>query len=351
VTSNSSESNSYTLRMRHFYGVLRNDNADWYLLAGQDWSLATLSTTGNLAPRSEQVPLSIDAQYAVGFNWTRNAQLRFVKYFGKTAAVGISFESPQASFTGSTPATTVTNNPGVGGGLLPSTNNYTLDFVPDTIVKLAASPGWGHYELYGMERGFRDRYEPVAGSVGGTNNTAWGGSVGAGLIVPLTPAIAFQASGLYGNGIGRYGSAQLPDVTVRPNGTLAPITEGDVLLGFNIKPTSLLTLYVYGGEEAAQRKAFTSSTGTQYGYGNAAYNNSGCYLLTGTASTCVANTQHVEQLMIGEWWKAYQGVIGNFQIGLQYSYTDRVAFHGVGGAPSTSENMGFVSFRYYPYQR
>lgn len=42
VTSNSSESNSYTLRMRHFYGVLRNTNSNWYLLAGQDWSLATL---------------------------------------------------------------------------------------------------------------------------------------------------------------------------------------------------------------------------------------------------------------------------------------------------------------------
>ena len=47
----------------------------------------------------------------------------------------------------------------------------------------------------------------------------------------------------------------------------------------------------------------------------------------------------------------YQGPIGNFQIGLQYSYTDRKAFSGVGGAPSTNINMGFISFRYYPYQR
>ena len=96
TSSNSAESNSYTLRIRHFYGVLRNTEANWYLLAGQDWSYATLSTTGTMQPRTEQVPLTIDAQYVVGFNWTRNAQLRFVKLFGDSASLGISFESPQA---------------------------------------------------------------------------------------------------------------------------------------------------------------------------------------------------------------------------------------------------------------
>ncbi len=350
VTSNSSESNSYTLRMRHFYGVLRNTNMNWYLLAGQDWSLATLSTTGTLAPRTEQIPLTIDAQYVVGFNWTRNAQLRFVKLFGDSAAFALSAESPQASFTGGTPTTTVINNPGVGGGLLPSTNNYSLDFAPDVIAKFAIDPGWGHYELYGMGRGFRDRYEPTAGSVAGTNNTTWGGSLGAGMILPLTSQLSFQASALAGTGIGRYGSAQLPDVTVRPDGTVAAIRETDVLVGLTFKPTSTLTLYAYGGAEQAARAAYNSTAGVLYGYGNLGYKNNGCYLLTGTASTCVANTETDKQLIVGEWWKAYEGAIGNFQIGLQYSYTDRVAFEGVGGAPSANINMGFASFRYYPYQ-
>ena len=350
VTSNSSESNSYTLRMRHFYGVLRNTNSSWYLLAGQTWSLATLSTSGTLKPRAEQIPLTIDAQYVVGFNWTRNAQLRFVKLIGDSAAFGVSFESPQAAFTGSTPSTTVTTEPGVGGGLLPSTNNYSIDFAPDTIAKFAFDPGWGHYEIYGMERGFRDRYEPTANSVAGTNNTTWGGSGGAGLILPFGKMLSFQASGLFGNGMGRYGSGGLPDVTVEPDGDVAAIKEADLLLGLTFKPTSRLTLYAYGGEEQAARTAFNSSTGTHYGYGNLAYNNSGCYLLTGSSTTCVANTQRLEQLIVGEWWKAYEGAIGNFQIGLQYTYEDRVAFTGVGGAPSTNMNMGFVSFRYYPYQ-
>jgi hypothetical protein len=350
VTSNSSESNSYTLRMRHFYGVLRNTDMNWYLLAGQDWSLATLSTSGTLDPRKEQIPLTIDAQYVVGFNWTRNPQLRFVKLIGNVASFGLSLESPQAAFTGATPTTTVTTNPGVGGGLLPSTNNYSLDFAPDTIAKFAVDPGWGHYELYGMARGFRDRYEPTAGSVAGTNNTTWGGSVGAGMILPLTAQLSLQASGLMGTGIGRYGSAGLPDVTVRPDGTLAAIREADVLVGLTYKPTNMLTLYVYGGEEQAASASYDSTTGTLYGYGNPGYKNNGCYLMTGTATTCVANTKTDRQIIVGEWWKAYEGAIGNFQIGLQYSYTDRVAFEGVGGSPSANINMGFASFRYYPYQ-
>ncbi len=351
VTSNSSQSNSYTLRMRHFYGVLRNTNSDWYLLAGQTWSLATLSTVGTLDPRKEQIPLTIDASYVVGFNWTRNPQLRLVKLIGNSAAFAVSFESPAASFTGATPTTTVTTEPGVSGGLLPSTNNYSIDFAPDVIAKLAFDPGWGHYEIYGMARGFRDRYEPTAGSVAGTNNTTWGGSVGGGMILPLTAQLAFQASALYGDGIGRYGSGQLPDVTVEPNGTVSAIREADILLGLTYKPVSRLTLYAYGGEEQAQRTAYTSPTGVLYGYGNLAYNNSGCNLLTGTATTCVANTQKLEQFIVGEWWKVYEGTIGNFQIGFQYTYEDRLAFLGKGGAPSTNISMGFFSFRYYPYQR
>jgi hypothetical protein len=349
VSSNSAESNSYTLRVRHFYGVLRNTEADWYLLAGQDWSYATLSTTGTMQPRTEQIPLTIDAQYVVGFNWTRNAQLRLVKLFGKSASLGISFESPQAAFTGASPATTIDNNP--GGSLLNSTTSYSIDFAPDVIAKFAVDPGFGHFELYGLGRGFRDRYEPTAGSVAGSNNTTWGGGVGAGLIIPMPSSpFYFQASGLVGDGIGRYGSSQLPDATIRADGTLATIPEAQVLLGLVAKPTPRLQIYLYGGGEEARRTAFDGG-GKHYGYGNVAYVNSGCDLLTGTAATCVGNTQSLRQLVLGDWWKLYQGPIGNFQMGLQYSYTDRKAFSGVGGAPSSSINMGFISFRYYPYQR
>jgi type II secretory pathway pseudopilin PulG len=357
VSSNSAESNSYTLRMRNFFGVLRSTEAQWYLLAGQSWSLATLYGNAQLAPRGERIPQTIDAQYVAGFNWTRNAQLRFVKLFGKTASFGISVESPEASFyTGcsgvATPAPAacgsvsalVTNT---GGSLLNSTTNYSIDFAPDIIAKLAVDPGYGHYELYGLARGFRDR-SPA--TTAGTNHTVWGGSIGVGMILPLGPMLDFQLSGLAGSGNGRYGSAQLPDATVKSDGTPVAIREWQALGGFLFKPNPLWTFYLYGGEEQASRAAYNVGA-NGYGYGNYAYNNSGCDLITGSAGTCIANTRAVDMAAVGTWWKFYQGDIGNFQLGLQYSYLERKAFSGVGGDPSANISMGFVSFRWYPYQK
>ncbi len=359
ASSNSAESNSYTLRVRHFYGVLRDSDSEWYLLAGQNWSLATLYGNAQLNPRSERIPQTIDAQYVVGFNWTRNPQLRLVKNFGKVASFGLSVESPQASFyTGcngvASPApagcgsvSALVNN--AGGSLFASTQNYSIDFAPDIVAKFALDPGYGHYEVYGLARGFRDRSPATAA---GTNNTAWGGSIGAGMILPLGPTLEFQASGLAGSGNGRYGSAQLPDATIKPDGTVTAIKEWQGLLGLVFKPTSLWTFYLYGGEESASRTAYTNAAGTLgYGYGSYLYDNAGCYSLTGSASTCIANTRSVAMGTLGTWWKVYQGDIGNFQIGLEYSYLERHTFSGVGGDPIANIGMGFVSFRWYPYQK
>lgn len=41
------------------------------------------------------MPLTIDAQYVAGFNWTRNPQLRVVEDFSKAFSLGLSLESPQ----------------------------------------------------------------------------------------------------------------------------------------------------------------------------------------------------------------------------------------------------------------
>ena len=280
-----------------------------------------------MQPRTEQVPLTIDAQYVVGFNWTRNAQLRLVKLLGDSASVGISFESPQAAFTGRDPghhggSTTP------GGSLLNSTTNYSIDFAPDVIAKFAFDPGFGHYEIYGLGRGFRDRYEPTAGSVAGSNNTTWGGGVGAGLIMPLASSpFYFQASGLVGDGIGRYGSAQLPDATVRAGRHRGddPRGPGAGRSRRSSRPRRCRSICTAAWSRRDARRSIgarhaSSATATS------AYNNSGCDLLTGTAATCVGNTQSLRQLILGDWWKVYQGTIGNFQIGLQYSYTDSKAF-------------------------
>lgn len=343
-TANSVESNAYNPRMRHFYGTYYRKASDLYVLAGQTFSLATLENKG-MMPRQERIPLTIDGQYVVGFNWTRNPQLRFVKNFGEKVALGISAESPQAIVArgpNDSPST-ITTTP--GGQLLAPTVNYSVDVAPDLIVKVAFDPGYGHYELYGLGRAFRARAAQE-------NDTIYGGGVGLGMILPLGKQVDFQLSGLAGNGIGRYGSAQLPDATLRPDGKLARVSAYQALLGVIYRPDSRWTVYGYGGIEDAESEHFTATvngTTLGFGYGSPLYNNSGC-LIEGS-TVCAANTSRVEQGALGAWWKYYQGSLGNAQLGFQGSYTKRKIFEGIGGAPDTDITMAFVSFRFYPYQK
>jgi len=343
-TANSAESNSYNPRMRQYYATYRRKDYNLYLLAGQSFSLATMFNHG-LNPRTERIPFVVDGQYVPGFNWTRVPQLRFVKNVGDTLAFGLSLESPQAAiFQGPNQPLvhTVTTLP--GGMLFAPTANYSLDVTPDVIAKVAWDPGYGHYELYGLGRSFRDR-------AGDRNNTIFGGGVGAGMILPLGRQVDFQLSGLAGEGIGRYGSAQLPDVTVKPNGTLAPISAYQALAGLVYRPTSDWTLYGYAGIEKADSKHYTAAVNGAtlgYGYGSPLYDNSGCGIELSTV--CAANTSRIEQVTIGAWWKYYQGPIGYMQVGVQGAYTQRHVFEGIGGDPSTNLTGGMVSFRYYPYQ-
>lgn len=345
-TANSVESNSYNPRMRQFYATYNRKNAGFYLLAGQTYSLVTLQRQG-ITPRQEQIPLTIDGQYVPGFNWTRNPQLRFVKDFGKKIALGVSLESPQASiFSGPNPplVTTVFNAP--GGFLFAPTTNYSTDVAPDVVAKISWDPGFGHYELYGLGRAFRDR-------AGGKNVTIYGSGGGGGFILPIVAKqLDFQGTFLVGRGIGRYGSAQLPDVAVAPDGRLASISGYSALVGLIYRPASAWTVYGYAGVEHADSKSYTAvvnNVALGYGYGSPLYNNSGCEIEGSTL--CAANTSQIEQATLGAWWKYYQGKLGNMQLGLQGAYTRRKIFDGVGGNPNTNMIGGMLSFRYYPYQR
>jgi hypothetical protein len=340
-TSNSLESNSYTPRLRQAYVEIDRPVSGIHFVTGQSWSLATLERESML-PGKENLPLTIDAQYVPGFNWTRNWQVRAVKDFdGKKIWAGVSAESPQAIiFSGPNVPGGNTNFINAGGSGFASSVNYSTDLAPDLIAKLAFDPGWGHYEVYGLGRFFSDRRF-------GGNSTVFGGGAGAGAILPLIDKkLEFQISGLAGEGIGRYGSSQLPDVTVKPDGTLSPVREVDVLAGFIAHPGPEWDAYLYSGTERAQRNSFVSS-GLGFGYGSSLYNNSGC-LLEGSAK-CVANTSSITQVTAGTWWKFYHGDYGVMKAGIQNSYTWRNIFSGVGGGPQTNDDITMLSFRYYPF--
>lgn len=343
-TANENESNSFNPRIRNVYAAADWDTQGLHLLAGQNWSLLTLNSKG-ITPRTELTPPQIDAQYLPGFTWARQAQIRLVKDWDKTYWLGVSLENPQTTFYNSpnaakAPVQSIYNI--TAGSGFDSANTLSLNHIPDVVVKFAADPGYGHYELFALGRAFYNRY-------GGTNHNVYGGGVGIGVILPLIDKMLdFQFSGMSGKGIGRYGSAQMPDVTFNPNGSIAPIKENMMLAGLTYHPTSDWDIYGFAGRERQEKQAFDYK-GIPFGYGNPNYNNSGCNTEGAASSLCVGNSKEIWQGTLGFWWKFYQGKFGKMQFGTQYSHTERKAFDGVGGAPTAKEDMVFTSFRYYPF--
>ena len=263
VTSNNRQSNSYVMRARQLFAQVAWDNG-WSITGGQMWSLVTEDRKG-IQNRQEALPTTIDPQYNVGFNWAQQYAFRVVKDFGGKLSLGLAVEGPQATIggrgfanvsttnIGSASVTTVGNNfldaPGAGGGLynFVDTTGYSVNKTPDFIIKAALDPGWGHYEVFGIVSTFRNRIYPcgVVGTnakdtvppatpttiscgasasttpsaAGAFNDTRTGGGGGASLLVPLfAKKLDVRAKGIYGDGVGRYSSAQLADLTFRPNG-------------------------------------------------------------------------------------------------------------------------------------
>ena len=356
TSSNSNESNSYTLRMRQFWGNYDNADLGLHVLGGQAWSLATMYKTG-LTPRQENVPLTIDAQYVVGFDWARQAEIRVAKdFYDKRLWAGLSIESPQTTFgSGAGPNCLTGAQAGTGlGGTLnyaqcggPNVNSiqsYSDNIAPDIIAKIAADPGWGHYEVYGLLRFMGGRVS-YATSGTGQNHQTTGEGIGGGMILPLIPKMLdFQVSGLIGQGVGRYASGQLADATFSSTGAIEPLSEYSVMGGFVGHPIPEVDVYGYGGAEGVSSKGI---------YGLATTNLAGCQTEMGS---CAAATSSLVEGTVGAWWRVIHSNYGTVQAGLQYEYINRNAFAGVGAtkgstiAPTTNENMFLFSVRYLPFQ-
>ena len=360
-SANSNESNSYSPRIRNVYGTIDWDAEGVSLLAGQNWSLLTLNSHG-ITPRNEVPPATIDAQYSVGFNWARQPQIRITKNWDHQLWLAVSIENPQTTFAGApgngtATGVTVVNSIAGSSEFDKTVNVLSLNHVPDIIGKMAWEPRIGdaqplHVEAFGIFRSFYDRTQIAATNtqglpVGNTNTNVSGGGVGGSIVYSVIPkTLDLGITGMTGSGIGRYGSGQLPDVTIRPNGQLAPIQETTAMLSATWHVTPLLDIYSYAGQEVEQPKYFNLGT-SHLGIGNPAVVNTGCATEGGT---CSVNLEAERQINVGTWWRAYQGKFGSFRFGAQYSYTKLQSFAGSTGihAP-TDDSMFFTSIRYYPF--
>jgi hypothetical protein len=369
VTSNDNQSNSYSLRQRQLWADAKLTNG-WDFSGGQGWSLATETTQG-LTRGTEILPATIDAQYETGFVWARQYSFRVSKDFGKSFFLGASAENPETLSPGgsSLPTNILVASLGTSAGLYNAFNgNYSFNYAPDFILKAAIEPGWGHWEVFGIQRTFRDRiYPAVTTSVGAYNDKEIGAGIGGGFRGPLGGKFAtIGLKGLWGQGVGRYGSSTIDDVTVRPDGQLSPIHGFSALSTLELNPTPRMMLYFNYGGDLLDRDYVINGT-SQVGYGARNVNMSGCALSTSeppsTASTgnaisvapsnCSGNTKDVQEFTAGYWFNIIAGPQGRLRQGIQYSWIRRDLWSGNGGTTNPSNgadgenNMIFTSFRYY----
>jgi hypothetical protein len=101
------------------------------------------------------------------------------------------------------------------------------------------------------------------------------------MILPIIPKeLKLYLSGVYGEAIGRYGSAQLPDATQAQSGENLPLKGSRLLAGITWDPDPQWTCYAYYGQEQLERKSWVdAATGKGYGYGSEPYDNSGASVL------------------------------------------------------------------------
>jgi len=401
TTSNDNQSNSYTFRLRQAWAQSQLPSG-WTITGGQMWSLATEYRSG-LTNNKEATPLTIDAQYNVGFTWERQYGFRVVKSVGGKFWAGVSLEEAQTlNLGGHNLPALVYQQAGNSGGLYNSGANYSYNFVPDFIGKIAYEPGFGHFELFSIGRFFRARafpngapmltttsWGPTNQSTAGafTSKTA-GGGLGLNALVPVFgKRLEIGVHGLAGDGLGRYSTSTLPDATAHPDGTLELLSSGSALASLEWHAAKRLDLYGYYGGEYDKRAFYdtgylvTTTPTTVYmppvgqpivgGYGAPTNIMIGCTTevvpsssstgdVPGSAVGCTADNRNIQEGTFGYWYRFYKGPKGTFQMGMQYSYAVRHTWQGVGlaansvtgaaavpGSPEAIDNMWFTSFRYY----
>jgi hypothetical protein len=384
TTSNSNQTNGYTLRLRQAWGQAKFHNG-WKFLGGQAWSLVTemkagIAPSDDLGKVNDARPSTIDGQYNVGFTYARQYGLRLTKDFSEHVSVAVAVENAQGTLT------TTNNADNFLLGEAGATNvynafngTYTANPAPDFVAKIAFDQGPGHYEIFGLADRFTDRVFPCVEP--GTNPVCTGGSTatgaynaskeggGFGFNLRWTVANKHVVLGLHefgGTGIGRYGAAQLSDLSIHANGTL-DLIRGYQGLGTLEYRGKKLDVYSYAGVEYAGRAYdfdpfLNAGAGGYVGYGAPQFSNAGCYtelapaVDTGFTPTalahCTAQTRAIMEGTLGFWYRFYNGPKGRFQFGTQYSYVTRTTWSGVAGpgtsgSPTGLDNMVFTSFRYY----
>jgi len=399
TSSNNNQSNSYVMRQRQIWGQFATAGG-FSVTGGQMWSLITEDAKGD-DPRTEIQPLTIDPQYLVGYSWERQPGIRVEQHLGSISLAASAEQAQITNFTAAGPIPTefFFGGPGQNGGLYNAAGNvgagntagtaaistYANNVAPDILVKAAFDAPIVHFEVGGIARFLRNEYFPVltvAGTVAAPvytyspvmrNSTATAGGFFFSLRVKPMPLFEAAIQGTVGTGVGRYGSSQLADATLKPNETLSPIRNDHGLFSLVFHPSKNIDFFSYYGGEYAQRTVYGVVTPTgvaPIGYGPRNLNDSGCYDLpqvsgnsSGTAGSlsaynCASPTRYIQEAMGGIIWRAVNSPkYGRLQYEATYSYVQRNLWSGnnvpatgpITGptGPRATDPMVHISMRYF----
>lgn len=376
-TANINQTTGYMPRIRQGWARAKFGNG-WTISGGQMWNLITLNRKGTDADNSNLwIPNVIEAQYSIGFDWGRFAEVRLSKKLSESTTLAFGLANPSYLNSGANSAVSglAANGNSLYGNSLVSTCSSTLvgttvtttctntptystNLAPDMIAKLTYdNPKLGHYEVKALGRFFRDRVVSTA-TVPGWNNTGLGAGIGAGAIVPIVAKkLDFVAQGMFGKGISRYQDAGQYDFVVRSTDhNLQMVKAISVLAGFEAHPNTRTELDLIFGDEYYGRTTYMNGS-TIAGYGAPNATNTGCYyetVPTGVSSTCTGNNRNLFNGKLFGYYDLYKGPMGILRYGVEVDYVERGTWSGTGGlasgahglAPKGNEKTVYTTMRY-----
>jgi len=207
---------------------------------------------------------------------------------------------------------------------------------PDFVVKLAFNGKLGghtaHLDLGGVLRVFRN-YAPYSGDGITGHNWKVGGGGNADFSFEIVKGVRLVLDGFASSGAGRYIGGLVPDVIVRADGSISPITSYSWVSGFEIAPSKATGFYAY----------FSGL----YGRRNTAIDLTGSYIGWGYPGASTAADRVVEEATGGYsrvLWKHEN--LGSVQFGVQYAYAWLEPWVAGTGSSQANSNMVFSQVRY-----
>ena len=282
----------------------------------------------------------IDANYVPGLVWGRYPQVRVVYHYSEAASLGFSIENPEQQVGNGNAsgvifpaalASTLNTQYNVGTNQL-EVPNMTPDFVVKGSLDGKLGGHTAHLDVGGLLRVFRS-YAPYSGNGISGHNHAVGGGGNANFTFEIVKGFRLVLDGFASSGAGRYIGGLVPDVIVRADGTISPITSYSWVSGFELAPSKATGLYAY----------FSGL----YGLRDTAIDADGSYIGWGYPGASNAADRVVEQATAGYsriLWKHEN--LGSVQFGVQYAYLWLQPWSSGSGPAQANTNMVFTQLRY-----